>query len=132
MYSHCRSQFSQLSFQAREKKPEPRRLKKTPPMVRCCGAAPALGETEGDCTKLKKWRKSTTEGLTPTNVSHACARSARVRMALGVRCTMWRPYSSSAAMKNGKKGGTCPTTRKGEEGHHLRGMAEHREGFALA
>ena len=32
---------------------------------------------------------------------------------MGVTCTRWRPYSSSAAMKKGEKGWTNPTRRKG-------------------
>jgi hypothetical protein len=73
------------------------------------------GDTEGDWQGLKKWRKSSTDGYTPMNISHACAKSARVMTALATRCTMWMAYASNTSTKKGENGGTNPAIKNGRK-----------------
>jgi hypothetical protein len=69
------------------------------PTERAWGAALGPVDAEGDWQRLKKWRKSSTDGCMLINISHACTKSARVTMVLGPRCTMWMAYASSTSMK---------------------------------
>lgn len=73
------------------------------------------GLADAEWIKEKKWRKISTNGDTPKNISHAYAKMASVRTELGVRCTRCTANSSSSTMKNCEKGGTSPTSRKGRK-----------------
>ena len=58
---------------------------------------PGPGATGPDLQRLKKWLKSSTKGCTPMNILQACAKSARVRTVLGVRCNTTRNLGFSNA-----------------------------------
>src|SRR6187401_2572591 len=61
---------------------------------------------------VKKCLKRATLGWTPMKFSHICAKTAMVRMALGVKSSRWKPYVFMISQKKFEKGGQRPQWKK--------------------